>query len=217
MLSGEHYLHSRQKRALDVFVATSARPANALAILVARRCMSQPGRSTLLQQDRIGMNREPFTIDKIRTLRGDNETPVNWLAEQFRKMGLDELPQIEQIRDGDMSVFGRRPFIGDEFDKFMDKVAKSEHGDRLVPMYERFVIPSKPGLLSTYGIESHTSRVISPVEHCVMDISDHLQASFSYDARMALGGFKRLLKNEWQNGRVTHEDVASPAEGFSDS
>lgn len=57
-------------------------------------------------QDRVGKNRESFTIYKLRTMKVNKITPVGRL---IRKFGLDETPQLINILKGDMFFIGPRP------------------------------------------------------------------------------------------------------------
>lgn len=195
MLSGERYLHSRSKRAVDLLIANSARPAETLAIWVAKRSFPLSGHSTILQQERGGTNGEPFTIDKIRTLDIDNE-PINEMAERFRTFGLDELTQIRHIREGRMSVFGRRPLIAHEERQLFDHAEETAHGRTVVDIYRRVVTPAKPGIISTFGFEYHVDHSHDVLERLGTDITDHLNASIVYDMGIAVRGLSKLFTEE---------------------
>lgn len=77
------------------------------------------GQSGIFSQLRIGKNGEPFTIYKIRTMKGNQESDVTTLKTHkitkignfIRKTKLDELPQLFNILLGQMSYVGPRPDV----------------------------------------------------------------------------------------------------------
>ena len=64
--------------------------------------------SPLFLQERIGKNRIPFTIIKLRTMKNGQITFVGGI---LRKTGIDEIPQLFNILRGDMSLIGPRPWL----------------------------------------------------------------------------------------------------------
>lgn len=64
------------------------------------------GRPILFRQQRIGLNKQPFSIYKFRTMHNEVVTKT---GKYLRQTGLDELAQILNILQGDMSVVGPRP------------------------------------------------------------------------------------------------------------
>ena len=64
------------------------------------------GPPILFRQNRLGRNRKEFQTLKFRTMRKGQITRIgHWI----RKTGLDELPQLINIFNGEMSVVGPRP------------------------------------------------------------------------------------------------------------
>ncbi|MGW8989615.1 exopolysaccharide biosynthesis polyprenyl glycosylphosphotransferase [Streptomyces zhihengii] len=110
------------KRAMDAAVAgvalLAASPVLAFCAL-AVRCADGPG--VIFRQERVGLDGEPFTLLKFRTLRpsDEHESATRWSVARDRRMSrtgsilrrtsLDELPQLWNVLRGDMSLVGPRP------------------------------------------------------------------------------------------------------------
>jgi lipopolysaccharide/colanic/teichoic acid biosynthesis glycosyltransferase len=79
--------------------------------------ISAPGEPVLFKQYRPGYLCKPFRILKFRTMRsaGDSENPtgdaerITKLGKFLRRSSLDELPQLFNIINGQMSLVGPRP------------------------------------------------------------------------------------------------------------
>ncbi|TXH69634.1 MAG: sugar transferase [Thiothrix sp.] len=75
-------------------------------ILIALSIWMLDGRPILFRQQRLGLNKQPFSIYKFRTMQNEVVTKS---GKVLRQTGLDELAQILNIIKGDMSVVGPRP------------------------------------------------------------------------------------------------------------
>ena len=126
------------KRSIDIALIGATAPLWAsiwgLAALMIK--LSDPKATTLFKQPRVGKNGVPFTVYKLRTmipnaeelkeqLRDQNEAEgalfkikddprVTRLGRIFRKLSIDELPQLYHVLRGEMSLVGPRPQVPDE-------------------------------------------------------------------------------------------------------
>ena len=62
-------------------------------------------------QSRVGKNKQPFSIIKLRTMKRGMPTLV---GKVLRKTGIDELPQLMNIIAGQMSFVGPRPLTEED-------------------------------------------------------------------------------------------------------
>ena len=109
------------KRAIDIAIALPAAavatPVCLLLLLAVR--LESPG-SPLLVQERVGRNRRPFRMFKLRTMYRDTpnvashevgQARITRLGAVLRKLKLDELPQLINVLNGSMSLVGPRPCL----------------------------------------------------------------------------------------------------------
>lgn len=121
------------KRALDVVLSGMGLVASAPVLAAAAASVAlDDGAPVLFRQERVGLNRKPFTVLKLRTMREGQTTRVGaWL----RTSGLDELPQLLNVLRGEMSLVGPRPLTSEHIERL--GWDKGEYG-------VRFEVP--PGL-----------------------------------------------------------------------
>lgn len=103
--------------------------------------ITSPG-PILFSQRRIGKDNKEFKIYKFRTMKIDTpnlpthllEKPEQWITpigKFLRKTSLDELPQLWNILNGEMSVVGPRPALYNQKDLITLRTEKKIH--KLVP------------------------------------------------------------------------------------
>jgi undecaprenyl phosphate N,N'-diacetylbacillosamine 1-phosphate transferase len=102
----------RGKRAFDLVSAGTACLIFApLVASIALATVIEDGGPAFFVQTRVGNNRRPFRIIKLRTMRDGRVTNVGrWL----RRTGLDELHQFLNVYRGEMSVVGPRPLTAED-------------------------------------------------------------------------------------------------------
>jgi lipopolysaccharide/colanic/teichoic acid biosynthesis glycosyltransferase len=89
--------------------------------------------SLLFTQTRVGQHGRTFTILKLRTLDEEGRVTRPFL----RHTGLDELPQLWNVLQGDMALFGPRPEVPEKHAVF----------EQTVPGWDERLL-SKPGILA---------------------------------------------------------------------
>jgi sugar transferase EpsL len=110
-----------QKRIFDLMLAGPAwlicAPAMAIIALLTR--LSQ-GKAIFFRQARPGLQGNPFTMLKFRTMsnrRGDSghllpdEQRITRFGQFLRSTSLDELPELFNVLKGEMSLVGPRPLL----------------------------------------------------------------------------------------------------------
>src|SRR5262249_5450597 len=103
--------------------------------------LTSPG-PIFFRQQRSGLNGQPFTIFKFRTMvtnaeqlkhelaamnemsgpvfKVSNDPRITPAGRWFRKFSIDELPQLYNVLRGEMSLVGPRPLPVDEVKRFND-------------------------------------------------------------------------------------------------
>ena len=173
------------KRTFDIVVSALALIVLSplLLIIAVAIKLSSPG-PILFRQERVGLNKKPFTMLKFRSMRvndgqntawstdtDDRRTPVGAL---LRKLSLDELPQLWNVLRGDMSLVGPRPEIPFFVEQFRETV----------PLYmvKNQVRPGITGWAQVNGYRGDTS-IPKRIEHDIWYIENW---SFGLDLRIIL-------------------------------
>jgi sugar transferase EpsL len=109
------------KRALDVVLAMIALLIlSPVLIVIAALVWVKLGRPIFFKQDRPGLNSQPFTLIKFRTMDPQDDGPndgssdekrLSSFGSQLRSTSLDELPELWNVLRGDMSLVGPRPLL----------------------------------------------------------------------------------------------------------
>ncbi|WP_425104859.1 sugar transferase [Ancylobacter sp.] len=130
----------RGKRLLDVALALALIvPAGlvCLGCILAIR-LESPGPG-LFRQTRVGRNRRPFVLYKLRTMTTNtgnhpsHEVPpaaITRLGALLRRTKLDELPQLVNVLWGDMSFVGPRPCLPSQELLISERARRGVYGVR---------------------------------------------------------------------------------------
>ncbi len=71
-------------------------------------------KSPFFIQERLGINKIPFSLYKIRSMSQNKVTPI---GKVIRKTGIDELPQLLNILKGDILFIGPRPLALNDIER----------------------------------------------------------------------------------------------------
>lgn len=191
------------KRTLDIFgsifliILTS--PLMILSALIIKCTSKGP---VIFKQQRVGLNKELFTMYKFRSMKVNSEETTGWSTNTdprktkfgsfIRKFSIDELPQFFNVLKGDMSLVGPRPELPHFVNEFKNEI----------PLYmvKHQVKPGITGLAQINGFRGDTSikkRIEFDIQYIenwsiLMDISILFKTAFK--------GFKNneklVLKNK---------------------
>lgn len=191
------------KRTLDIFgsifliILTS--PLMLLSALIIKCTSKGP---VIFKQQRVGLNKELFTMYKFRSMKVNSEETTGWSTNTdprktkfgsfIRKFSIDELPQFFNVLKGDMSLVGPRPELPHFVNEFKNEI----------PLYmvKHQVKPGITGLAQINGFRGDTSikkRIEFDIQYIenwsiLMDISILFKTAFK--------GFKNneklVLKNK---------------------
>jgi lipopolysaccharide/colanic/teichoic acid biosynthesis glycosyltransferase len=119
------------KRAVDVTLAAAGLVVlSPVMAALAAVILVEDGMPVLFRQERAGLDGEPFTILKFRTMVKDatsrgagfavnaGDERILRSGDLYRRFGLDELPQLWNVLRGDMSLIGPRPTLREQVERY---------------------------------------------------------------------------------------------------
>lgn len=180
----------RGKRALDLVLVVAAAPIWVpLLTIVALLVRLRLGAPIFFQQERPGRDARPFRLVKFRTMTHARDSSGALLPDadrltsfgrRLRSTSLDELPELWNVLQGDMSLVGPRPLLM-----------------RYLPLYsERHrrrhaVRPGMTGLAQVSG-----RNAISWEEKLDLDVAYVARCSFRLDLRILWRTLRSVLRRE---------------------
>ena len=102
----------------------------------------EDGRPVLFRQERLGQNGVPFILFKLRSMKRETPqvssngllNPEKYLLKSgkwFRKLSIDELPNLFNILKGELNFIGPRPLLSSEVE--MNNLRNRHSIDKLKP------------------------------------------------------------------------------------
>lgn len=119
--------------------------------------------SPLFLQERVGRNKQPFTLVKFRTMKVDTASVASHLASTssitrlggfLRKTKLDELPQLWNVLKGEMSLVGPRPNLFNQDELIAERDALGVYDVR----------PGITGLAQVNEIDMSTPKLLAETD-----------------------------------------------------
>lgn len=122
------------KRLLDLIIVVPGlivvSPVMLLLIILGRISLGSP---SLFRQQRPGLRRRPFSLLKFRTMTDARDDRGNLLPDRdrltplgrfLRSTSFDELPELLNVLNGDMSMVGPRPLLMQYLDRYTPEQAR---------------------------------------------------------------------------------------------
>lgn len=187
------------KRALDVVLAATAilllSPIFVMTAMAIK--LDSPG-PVIFRQRRNGFDTKQFVIFKFRSMtvledgptitqarRGDHR--VTRVGQLLRRSSLDELPQLFNVLNGDMSLVGPRPHALAHDSEYKALIAKYA--------FRHHVKPGITGWAQVNGLRGETGRLEQMVERVKLDLWYINHWSFRLDINILLRTCFEVMRN----------------------
>ena len=171
--------------------------------------LDSPG-PVLFWQKRVGIHKKTFMMPKFRTMYTDTPAnmpthllsdPQKWITRSgawFRKLSIDELPQILCIFTGKMSIIGPRPALWNQADLIEER---DKYGANDV----------RPGLTGWAQINVRDELEIPVKARLDGEYVQHI--SFLFDCRCFFGTIFKVLRHDGvvEGGTGTLHEEKEPA------
>lgn len=183
------YVMSRRKRTLDITAsATILLLLSPLLITVALIVSLSSKGPVFFRQTRCGARCRPFSIYKFRSMYIDDDTGpivvqatrddrrVTPIGRFMRRTSIDELPQLLNVLQGDMSLIGPRPHAISHDAFYGERIAR--YGDRFAAR------PGLSGLAQVSGARGATPQLSDMERRIELDLAYLGCASLKTDFRL---------------------------------
>ena len=131
----------------------------------------------LFMQSRTGLNGKEFKIYKFRTMKNKKVTK---LGHFLRNTSIDELPQVFNVLEGNMSIIGPRPWVPEYYENFNKEQKKR--------------VQVRPGLVGLAQVNGR--RNINIFEKIEFDLEYVNNMSFVNDLKIILKSFRIMIEEE---------------------
>jgi exopolysaccharide biosynthesis polyprenyl glycosylphosphotransferase len=204
-ISKDNYMF---KRIFDIFVSTILIVVSSpiMLFLYVLIPLTSIGPALFLQE-RIGLNGKPYFVYKFRSMENnaekdtgpilaiDNDPRVTPIGRLIRATRLDELPQLFNVLQGDMSMVGPRP----ERDHFVKQFKNN------IPEYEQR-LDVKPGITGLAQVlANYTTSVEDKLHYDLMYIRHY---SVVLDIKILLQTLRVILQRDQAEGVRIHSFVS---------
>lgn len=187
------------KRLIDFILSLIALPFFGIIFIILAPIIFLTDRGPVFYNaPRLGKNGKVFKMYKFRSMRvnapdirnkdgstynGEDDPRVTWIGRIMRKTSLDEVPQLLNVLNGDMSIIGPRPFVTTHYYGY----------DKLEPKMKKR-ISVRPGI--TGYSQAYFRNSISQDEKIEKDCyyADHV--SFTLDIKIFFQTVKSVLMHE---------------------
>src|SRR5450756_1867888 len=176
-----HTVYDLVKRVADLFVSAVAlvvlSPVFAVVALIVRLKLGSP---VIFRQQRPGKDGRIFTLNKFRTMRdaacgttgveagASDAERLTRFGKLLRSTSLDELPELVNVLEGDMSIVGPRPLLPEYLHRYNGEQARRHE--------------VRPGI--TGWAQVNGRNAVSWDERFKMDVWYVDHRSFALDARI---------------------------------
>ncbi len=182
------------KRFLDIVLSVSGLAILSIPMLVFMLIvkLDSPGPVFFLQK-RVGLHKTTFMMPKFRTMYTETPSdmpthllsdPQKWITRSgrwFRRLSIDELPQIFSILTGKMSIIGPRPALWNQDDLIAER---DKYGANDV----------RPGLTGWAQINGRDELEIA--QKARLDGEYAANLSFAFDCRCFFGTVAAVLRSD---------------------
>jgi Undecaprenyl-phosphate glucose phosphotransferase len=171
--------------------------------------LSSPG-PVFFRQQRLGFNNRPFSVYKFRTMRMASsadetlkqatrkDSRVTRVGAFLRKTSLDELPQLINVLQGDMSLVGPRPHPMWRKASDLWEQGGSEPLDAIIHEYaaRHRVLPGITGWAQISGYRGETATIDRMHKRVELDIYYIDHWSLWFDIKIILRTFIALFQSQ---------------------
>lgn len=192
------------KRWIDLCCATVALFVLSPLLLLSALLIYLEDRGPILfTQERVGLGGRSFRVYKFRSMQV-NDTPVEEMGQVkedhpmvtrtgkvLRRLKVDELPQLFNVLNGDMSLVGPRPTIREQVERYA--------------AYERRRLLAVPGVTGWAQVNGNTCLEWN--ERILLDVWYVAHWSLWLDMKILVRTVQVILQGEHRNEAALHEAI----------